>query len=84
MKMINDTIQYLQTVSDHILVSDTISSREWTMMNLATQLLQSRYQDIIAKKEMETGAVFDFYSAQTEPEDKCRNCAVADEEQLYD
>ncbi|KAJ5305542.1 uncharacterized protein N7443_005202 [Penicillium atrosanguineum] len=39
-KMINDTIQYLQTVSDHILISDTIYFREWATMHLATRLLQ--------------------------------------------
>ncbi|OGE48531.1 hypothetical protein PENARI_c028G06633 [Penicillium arizonense] len=42
-KMINDTIQYLQTASDHISASDTISSREWATMHLATQLLLSRH-----------------------------------------
>ncbi|OGE52594.1 hypothetical protein PENARI_c010G05482 [Penicillium arizonense] len=40
--MINDTIQYLQAVSDHISVSDTISSKEWAKIHLATQLLLSR------------------------------------------
>ncbi|KAI3093185.1 hypothetical protein CBS147333_10113 [Penicillium roqueforti] len=40
--MVNDTIQYLQTLSDRILISDTISPREWATMHLATQLLQSR------------------------------------------
>ena len=83
-KMINDTIQYLQAVSDHISASDTISSREWATMHLATQLLLSRYEDIIAREEVETHAVSGFCSAQTQPEDKCRRCAAADEERLYD
>ena len=47
--MINDTIQYLQMLSDHILISDTILFREWATMHLATQLLQSWYKDIIAR-----------------------------------
>ncbi|KZN90157.1 hypothetical protein EN45_002690 [Penicillium chrysogenum] len=83
-KMVNDTIQYLQTLSDHILISDTISPREWSTMHLATQLLQSRYEEIIVRKEMETDAVSVFGSPPTQPEDKCRKCAAADEERLYD
>jgi hypothetical protein len=83
-KIINDTIQYLQAVSDHISASDTISSREWATMHLATQLLLSRYEDIIAREEVETHGVSDFCSAQTQPEDKCRRCAATDEERLYD
>ncbi|KAI3188529.1 hypothetical protein CBS147311_10048 [Penicillium roqueforti] len=83
-KMVNDTIQYLQTLSDRILISDTIFPREWATMHLATQLLQSRYEEIIARKEMETDAVSDFDSPPTQPEEKCRKCAAADEERLYD
>ena len=81
-KIIHDTIQYLQTVSDHILISDTISSREWATMHLATQLLQSRYEDIIAREE-ETEAISDFYPAQAKRKDECRKSATADKE-LYD
>ena len=83
-KMVNDTIQYLQTLSDRILICDTISPREWATMHLATQLLQSRYEEIIVRKEMETDAVPDFNSPPTQPEEKCRKCAAADEERLYD
>ncbi|CAG8906635.1 unnamed protein product [Penicillium nalgiovense] len=83
-KMVNDTIQYLQTLSDRILISDAIPPREWATMHLATQLLQSRYEEIIARKEMETDAVSDFDSPPTQPEEKCQKCAVADEERLYD
>ena len=83
-KMINDTIQYLQKASDYISSPDTISSREWATMQLATQFLLSRYEDIIAREEVETHAVSDSFSAQTQPEDKCRRCAAADEERLYD
>ncbi|KAJ5471438.1 hypothetical protein N7530_008795 [Penicillium desertorum] len=82
--MANDTIQYLQTVSDRILISDTISPREWATMHLATQLLQSRYEEIIVRKEIETDAVSDFESPPTQPEEKCQKCAAADEERLYD
>ncbi|CAG8153253.1 unnamed protein product [Penicillium nalgiovense] len=53
-------------------------------MHLATQLLQSRYEEIIVRKEMETDAVPDFGSPPTQPEEKCRKCAAADEERLYD
>ncbi|CAG8013109.1 unnamed protein product [Penicillium nalgiovense] len=67
-RMVNDTIQYLQTLSDRILISDTISPREWSTMHLATQLLQSRYEEIIVRKEMETDAVSDFDSPPTQPE----------------
>ncbi|KAI3092129.1 hypothetical protein CBS147333_10257 [Penicillium roqueforti] len=83
-QMIIDTIQYLQTLSDHTLISDTILPREWATIHLATQLLQSRYEKIIARKEMETEAVSDFDFPPTQPEEKCRKCAAADEERLYD
>ncbi|CAG8213440.1 unnamed protein product [Penicillium nalgiovense] len=82
--MVNETIQYLQTLSDRILISDTILPREWATIHLATQLLQSRYEEIIARKEMETDAVSDFDSPPTQPEEKCQKCAAADEERLYD
>ncbi|CAG8362825.1 unnamed protein product [Penicillium nalgiovense] len=82
-KMVNDTIQYLQTLSDRILISDAIPPREWATMHLATQLLQSRYEEIIARKEMETDAVSEFGSPLTQPEEKCRRCAAAEEERLY-
>ena len=58
--LVSDTIQYLQTLSDRMLVSDTISSREWATMHLATQLLQGRYEDIIAREDMETNDVSEF------------------------
>ncbi|CAG8187723.1 unnamed protein product [Penicillium nalgiovense] len=32
-QMVNDTIQYLQSLSDHILISDTILPREWATMD---------------------------------------------------
>ena len=83
-KMINDTVQYLQTLSDRILISDAIPPREWATMHLVTQLLQSRYKEIIARKEMEPDAVSDFDSPPTQPEEKCQKCAAADEERLYD
>ncbi|KAJ5869334.1 hypothetical protein N7455_004275 [Penicillium solitum] len=35
-KMVNDTIQYLQMLSDYILICDTISPREWATIYLAT------------------------------------------------
>ncbi|KZN94107.1 hypothetical protein EN45_042950 [Penicillium chrysogenum] len=57
---------------------------EWATMHLTTQLLQSRYEEIIVRKEMETDAVPDFDSPPTQPEEKCRKCAAADEERLYD
>jgi hypothetical protein len=82
--MVNDTIQYLQTLSDRILICDTISPREWATMHLATQLLQSRYEEIIVRKEMETGAVSDFESPPIQPEEKCQTCTATDEERLYD
>ena len=83
-KLVSDTIQYLRTLSDRMLVSDTISSREWATMRLATQLLQGRYEDIIAREEMETYDVSEFTFPPTQPEEKCRKCAAADEERLYD
>ncbi|KAJ5202919.1 hypothetical protein N7449_004998, partial [Penicillium cf. viridicatum] len=73
-KMVNDTIQYLQTLSDCILISDAIPPREWATM----------YEEIIVRKEMETDAVSDFDSPPTQPEEKCQKCAAADEERLYD
>ncbi|KAJ5348518.1 uncharacterized protein N7506_001771 [Penicillium brevicompactum] len=83
-EMVNDTIQYLQMLSDRILVSDTISSREWATMHLATRLLQSRYEEIIARKEVEPGTVSDLDPAPTQPGEKCRQCAAVYEERLYD
>ncbi|CAG8078437.1 unnamed protein product [Penicillium nalgiovense] len=82
--MVNETIQYLLTLSDRISISDTISHREWATMHLATQLLQSRYEEIIVSKETETDAVSDFESPPTQPEERCQKCAAADEERLYD
>ncbi|CAG8891926.1 unnamed protein product [Penicillium nalgiovense] len=82
--MVNDTIQYLQTLSDRILICDTIFPREWATMHLATQLLQSRYEEIIMRKEMETDSVSDFESQPTHPEESCQKCAAADKERLYD
>lgn len=78
--MVNDTIQYLQMLSDRILICDTISPREWATMHLATQLLQSRYEEIIVKKELETDAVSDFESPPIQSEEKFQKCTAADEE----
>ncbi|CAG8359525.1 unnamed protein product [Penicillium salamii] len=83
-KLVNNTIQYLKTLSDHILISDTISSREWATMHLATKLLQSSYEEILEGKEMETCPLFVFDSLPTQPVEKCRKCAAADEKRLYD
>jgi hypothetical protein len=79
MKMIDDTIQYLKTVSAY-----TISSRELATMHLATKLLQSRYEDIIAKEEMDTDAVPNSHPTRMQPEYRCQKCAAAAEERLYD
>lgn len=84
MKMINDIIQYLKTVSAYTSASDTISSREWATMHLATQLLQSRYEDIIAKEEMDTDALPNSHPTRMQPEYECQKCAAAAEERLYD
>ncbi|KAJ5769733.1 uncharacterized protein N7511_001784 [Penicillium nucicola] len=83
-KLIHETIQYLQVVSDHISSFDKISSREWATMHLATQLLQSRYEDHVAGENIQANAPSDFHAAQTQPELKCEKCAAADEERLYD
>lgn len=82
--LVSDTIRYLQTLSDRMLISDTISSKEWATMHLATQLLQGRYEDIIAREEMETNDVPEFAFPPTQPEEKCRKCGAADEDRLYD
>jgi hypothetical protein len=82
--MINDTIQYLQMLSNHILISDTILPREWATMHLATQLLQSWYKDIIAREEMESDAVSKCTFSPIQPEEKCTKCAAADADELYD
>ncbi|KAJ5046865.1 hypothetical protein NUH16_003365 [Penicillium rubens] len=83
-KLVFDTIQYLQTLSDRILISDTIFPREWATMHLATQLLQSRYEDIIAREEIESDTVSESTFSPKQPEKKCPKCAAADEEELYD
>lgn len=80
-ELANDTIQYLQTISDQISSPD---STEWATMKLATQSLQSRYEEIIARKEMDTDAVPDVGSPPTQLEEKCWKCAAAEEEELYD
>jgi hypothetical protein len=59
-KLVSDTFQYLQTLSDRILIADTISSTEWVTMHLATQLPQSRYEDILAREKMETNDMSEF------------------------
>jgi hypothetical protein len=69
---------------DHILISDTISSKDLATMHLAPQLLQSMYEEIIARTEMEAQPLSDFDSPPTQPEEKCRKCTAADEERLYD
>lgn len=81
---INDTIQYLQTLSAHISASHTISSGEWVAMDLVTQLLQSRYEDINAKEEVDTDAMPNSHPTRMQPEYECRKCAAAAEERLYD
>jgi hypothetical protein len=53
-------------------------------MHLATQLLQSRYEDILAREEMETNDVSEFNLPPAQPEERCRKCDAADEERLYD
>ncbi|CAG8262681.1 unnamed protein product [Penicillium salamii] len=83
-KLVNNTIQYLQTLSDHILISDTISSKEWATMHLATKLLQNSYEEILEGKEMEMHPSIVFDSLPTQPAEKCRKCAAADEQWLYD
>ncbi|KAJ5862020.1 hypothetical protein N7455_006088 [Penicillium solitum] len=83
-KMVNDTIQYLQTLSDRILISGTISPREGATMHLANQLLPRRYEETIGRKEVERDVVSDFDSPPTQREEKCRKCAAAEEERLYD
>ncbi|CAG8237200.1 unnamed protein product [Penicillium salamii] len=82
-EMVNDTIQYLQTLSDHILISDTISSREWATMHLATKLLQSSYEEILVRKEMEPQPLCVFDSLPAQPGEKCHKCVAEDEERLY-
>jgi hypothetical protein len=83
-KFVRDTIQYLQTLFDRILIGDTIYPMEWDMMHRATPLLQSSYEDLLAREEMEIDAVSEFNSPPTQPEEKCQKCAAADEERLYD
>lgn len=87
MKLVSDTIEYLQMLSDHFFISDTIDtnpSSGWTKMKLVTRSLQSRYKEIITREEMETDGVSEFDSAPTPPEQKCPKCAAADKEWLYD
>ncbi|CAG8110381.1 unnamed protein product [Penicillium nalgiovense] len=83
-KLAIDTIQYLQTLSDRILISDTIFPREWATMHLATQLLQSRYEDIVAREEIESDTASECTFSPKQPVKKCPKCAAADEEELYD
>ncbi|KAJ5267830.1 hypothetical protein N7478_010638 [Penicillium angulare] len=56
--MIHDTIHYLQAVADHISAPDTTSSREWATMHFATQMLQSRFEQILEMEEIEKGSAF--------------------------
>ena len=71
-KLVSDTTQYLQTLSDRILISDAVSSRNWDTTHLATQLLQSRCEVMIVRQEMETDAVSESTFLPTQPEEKCR------------
>ena len=70
-------------LSDRILIYDTIFPREWATIYLATQLLQSRYKEIIVRKELETDAMSDFKSPLIQSEEKCQKCTTIDEERLY-
>ncbi|KAF3002847.1 hypothetical protein E8E15_000223 [Penicillium rubens] len=80
-KLINDTINYLKTVTVHM-ASATITSEERARIHLATQLLQSTYEDIANTEEMDTEAAAYFHQSQTNG--KCRKCEAAQEEHLYD
>ena len=71
-KMVKGTAQYLETVSDHILISDTISSKGWATIYLATALLQSSYEYLLLGKEMEYNTLFVFDPLSESPERKCR------------
>jgi hypothetical protein len=66
------------------LISDTIFPREWATMHLATQLLQSRYEDIVAREEIESDTASECTFSPKQPVKKCPKCAAADEEELYD
>lgn len=68
-KLVNDTFQCLQSLSDRILISDAISPRDWATMHLATRLLQSRYEEIIASRERETHCLSDLGPPPTQPEE---------------
>ncbi|KAJ5175709.1 uncharacterized protein N7482_001586 [Penicillium canariense] len=80
-KLVNDTINYLKTVSVHI-ASATITSEERARIHLATQSLQSTHEDIANTEEMDTEAVTYFHRSQ--PNGKCKKCEAAKEEHLYD
>ncbi|KAJ5642604.1 hypothetical protein N7490_006604 [Penicillium lividum] len=82
-KLINDTIGYLKTVSIHT-ASATITSKERARIHLATQLLQSMYEDIASTEEMNTDTVAYYHPAQSQTNGKCKKCVAAEEERLYD
>lgn len=57
---------------------------EWATIHLATQSLQSRYEEVIARKEIDTEAMSDVSSLPMQLEKKCWKCAAEEEEKLYD
>jgi hypothetical protein len=64
---LNDRLRY-QNIADKVKRTGRVSVIQPLLgatMHLATQLLQSRYEEIIVRKEMETDAVPDFDSQMT-------------------
>jgi hypothetical protein len=72
-------------VKDLITRSNMVSTGGWTALQLATQLLQHRYEDIVAEVGAEDpDDVTDGTSAQVQQETKCEKCAAEEEDYLYD
>ncbi|KAJ5982631.1 hypothetical protein N7451_012731 [Penicillium sp. IBT 35674x] len=83
--LIHDTVQYLQTVTDLITRSNIVSTEGWGALQLATQLLQHRYEEVAAAVGAEDpDDVIHGTFTQLQQETKCRKCVAEEEDYLYD
>ena len=69
--LIHDTIQYLQTVSTLITAPDRYFLESLAALQLATRLLQHRYEEIIAMDATDRHDVIHCTPAQVQQETRC-------------
>jgi hypothetical protein len=82
--LIDDTIQYLQTVSALITASDDFLREGLAALQLATQLLQHRYEEIIAMDATDRHDLIRCTPAQAQRGTRCMRCIAKQDNSLYD